>query len=68
VDPKLLWLILLIIFTLVQIILLLVKNKKEKANNPGNYGERIGRLEKGQEIIEARLKRIDGILNGTYRK
>ena len=65
-DPKILW---LIILTLVQIIFLLVKNKKEKApNNPGKYGERIAALEKGQKNIEGRLRRIDGILNGTYRK
>lgn len=49
-DPKLLWLVLLIILTLVQIVMLLVKNRK--TNNPGKYGERIAALEKGQEEIE----------------
>lgn len=66
-DPKLLWLVLLIILSLVQIILLLVKNRKA-SNNPGKYGERIAALEKGQGYIEARLERIEQKLNGIQKK
>ena len=54
-DPKLVWFAFLIIMSLVQTILLLVKLKTSKANdtpqnsgksgNPGNYGERISSLE-----------------------
>ena len=70
-DPKLLWLVLLIILTLVQIVLLLVKrNGNKKRHVPGNpgYGERIGILEKGQELIEGRLTRIEGKLNGWIKQ
>jgi len=59
-DPKLLWLVFLIILSLVQIVFLLVKTRK---NNPGKYGERISALEKGQREIERRLEKIEGKLN-----
>ena len=36
----------------------------KKKNNPGNYGERIAKLEKGQEDIEDRLERLEDKING----
>lgn len=60
-DPKLLWLVFLIILSLVQIVFLLVKAKK--IDNPGKYGERIAALEKGQGEIERRLEKIEEKMN-----
>lgn len=41
----------------------LEKAIKLLSNNPKKYGERIATLEKGQELIEERLGKIEGKLN-----
>jgi hypothetical protein len=62
VNPKILWLIFLTLLSLANGIYLALKIIAAKKSNPG-YGERIATLEKGQEDIEKRLDRIEGILN-----
>ena len=59
-DAKLIWILCLTVATLANGIVSLIKKK----NNPGNYGERIAKLEKGQEDIEDRLERLEDKING----
>jgi len=41
------------------VVIPLIKRNKNKNNNPRKQGERIAKLEKGQENIEGRLDKIE---------
>jgi len=66
-NGQILWLFMLIIMTLAQVILLIVRSAQRKRNNPGNYGERIATLEAKINNVEKDIEEIKKKLNNIKR-
>ena len=67
-NGQIAWLVILTILTLAQALVLtlrLVGNNRK--DNPGNYGERIAKLEKGQEVLEENVKKLFTLFNGMKK-
>lgn len=62
-EGQTLWFLGLIILSLAQALVLALRLSQGKKSNPGNYGERIGKLETRAKNIEEDIGRIKDKLN-----